>query len=92
MSEPDDSDHVAPSADFRRTAEAARCITGIVAARARGDFAGAEQLLTSMDDHARAAGGVFLADLLIGLLAGYEDRAVADVARDLSVQVASVCA
>lgn len=75
--------------NFRLTADAAQKAAGIIAARSRGDVAGAERLLASMDDHTRAAGSLFLADLVVGLLASYEGRPVEVVAAELSLQVAA---
>ena len=77
-------------ANFRITADAAQRIAGVIAARSRGDLDGAEKLLASMDDHTRAAGSLFLADLAIGLLAQYEQRPVEQVAAELSLHVAAL--
>lgn len=79
----------AERAAFAITSDAAQRIAGMIAARARGDLAGAETLLSGLDDRRRAAGAVFLADLAIALLAAAEDREPHDVASELSLQLAS---
>jgi hypothetical protein len=90
MTERPDAAPDGPSAAFARTADAAQRTAGIIAARARGDFDGAQRLLASMDDHTRAAGGLFLADLAVSLLAYAEGRSADQVAAELSLHVASV--
>ena len=77
------------AASFLATAEAAQAGAGIIAARHRGDLASVEALLRGLDDSTKAAGFMFLADLAVALLARYEDRAVDDVAADLSLQIAA---
>ena len=79
-----------PAAAFAHTADAAQRIAGVVAARARGDLDGVERLLASMDDHTQAAGGLFLADLAVNLLARTENRATEQVATELSLHIASL--
>lgn len=79
-----------PAAAFAVTADAAQRAAGVIAARHRGDFAGANTLLSGMDDHARASGCLFLADLAVALLAGREGRAVDEVAAELSLQIAEL--
>jgi hypothetical protein len=79
-----------PVAAFQLTAEAAQRAAGAVAGRHRGDFEGAETLLSEMDDHTRAAGCLFLADLAIALLAKVEGRSVDEVAAELSLQIAAL--
>ncbi len=78
------------AAGFARTADAAQRVAGIIAARSRGDLAGVERLLAGMDDHTRAAGALFLADLALALLARAEGRPVDQVAADLSLHVAAL--
>jgi Fe-Mn family superoxide dismutase len=77
------------TASFLATAEAAQAGAGIIAARHRGDLASAEALLSGLDDRTKAAGFMFLADLVVALLARYEDRSIDDVAADLSLQIAA---
>jgi hypothetical protein len=77
------------AAAFQTTADAAQRAAGVVASRHRGDFEGAEILLAGLDDHTRAAGCLFLADLAIALLAKVEGRSVDEVAAELSLQVAA---
>jgi hypothetical protein len=78
-----------PLAAFRLTADAAQRTAGVIAARHRGDLEGSEQLLTGLDDHSRAAGGLFLADLAISLLATLQGQSVDDVAGELSLHIAA---
>jgi hypothetical protein len=78
-----------PRQRFADTAEAAQRIAGLIAARSRGDLAGADTLLAGMDNQARAAGAVFLAELAIALLAHAEHRPVDEVAAELSLHIAS---
>jgi hypothetical protein len=78
-----------PAASFLAAAQAAQAGAGIIAARHRGDLASADTLLDGLDDRARAAGFLFLADLAVTLLAAMEDRPVDQVAADLSLQIAS---
>ena len=77
------------AASFQATAEVARAGAGIVAARHRGDLESAETLLAGIDDRARAAGFLFLADLAIALLAASQGRAVDDMAAEVSLQIAA---
>lgn len=79
-----------PAAAFRRTADAAQSAVGIVAARHRGDFVGANSLLADMDDQTRAAGCLFLADIAIALLAQAEGRTIDETAAELSLQLAAL--
>ena len=78
------------AAAFQLTADAAQRTAGVIAARARGDHDGAERLLASMDDHTRAAGGLFLADLTVALLAHAEGRPADEIAGELSLHIASL--
>lgn len=78
-----------PAQAFGDTLDAAQRSAGVIAARHRGDFAGAENLLTGLDDPSRAAGGLFLADLAIALLAHAEGREVDAVAGEISLQLAA---
>jgi hypothetical protein len=79
-----------PAAAFALTADAAQRAAGVIAARHRGDFDGANTLLAALDDHTRAAGCLFLADLAIALLAKTEGRDVDAVAAELSLQIAGL--
>ena len=74
---------------FLATAEVARAGAGVIAARHRGDLASVDTLLAGVDDRARAARFLFLADLAVALLAQAEGRPVGDVAADLSLQIAA---
>lgn len=76
------------AAAFRATADAAQRAAGVISARHRGDLEGASTLLGSLDDRARAAGCLFLADLAVALLARAEGRDIGDVAADLSLELA----
>ena len=77
-----------PSGSFLAAAEAAQVIAGVIAARHRQDLAGAHALLENLDDTARAAGSLFLADLAVALLARCEERPADEVAAAISVQIA----
>ena len=61
-----------PGASFRAAAEAAQAGAGIIAARHRGDRAGAKALLDGLSDADQAAGFLFLADLAVMRLASRE--------------------
>lgn len=76
-------------AAFAETSQAAQRIAGMVAARSRGDLAGANALLLDLTDAQRAAGATLLADLALGLLARAEGRPIVDVASELSLHLAS---
>lgn len=58
-----------PAASFLAAAQTAQVGAGIIAARSRGDLASADALLEGLDDRARAAGFLLLADLAVALLA-----------------------
>ena len=76
------------SESFLATAEAAQVMAGVIVARHRRDRDGAGTLLESLDDRARAAGSLFLADLAVALLARCEDRPVDEVVAGISLQIA----
>ncbi len=78
-----------PAASFLAAAQTAQVGAGIIAARSRGDLASADALLEGLDDRARAAGFLLLADLAVALLAAAEQRPVHEVAADLSLQIAN---
>ena len=77
-----------PSESFLATAEAAQVIAGVIAARHRRDLAGANTLLETLDDRARAAGSLFLAELAVALVARCQEQAVDEVATGISLQIA----
>jgi hypothetical protein len=79
----------ASAASFLAAAKTAQAGAGIVAARHRGDLASADALLDDIDDRAKAAGFLFLADVAIALLASYEGRPVDQVAADISLDIAA---
>ncbi len=79
-----------PAAAFSATADAAQRGAGVIAARHHGDLAGANTLLGGLDDRARAAGFLFLADLAVALLAQREGRPIDDVAAELSLHIAAL--
>jgi hypothetical protein len=76
-------------AAFAATGEAAQRLAGVIAARHRGDESGVGPLLDGLDNATRAAGGLLLADVAIGLLAHAEGREPADVAAQLSLSIAA---
>ncbi len=79
-----------PRAAFLITADAAQRAAGVIAARHRGDFVGADTLLHGLDDHTRAAGCLFLADLAVALLAQADGRDIETVAAELSLHIAAL--
>jgi hypothetical protein len=78
------------AAAFAVTADAAQRAAGVIAARHRGDFAGANTLLEGLSDHERAAGCLFLADLAVALLAQTTGQDVDAVAGELSLHIAEL--
>ncbi|PRZ40476.1 hypothetical protein CLV47_1166 [Antricoccus suffuscus] len=85
------SEHQETRARFAQTAESAQRLAGVVAARHRGDLTGANSLLCSFDDEqCKVAGSVFLCDIVLSLLAQAEGRDIADVASDVSMQLAAL--
>ncbi len=79
-----------PADSFRITVDAAQRVVGVLAARDRGDHAGAASLLTDLDDHTRASGSMFLANLAMSLLAQAEGRDLQDTAAELSLHLAAL--
>ncbi|MEV6304552.1 superoxide dismutase [Actinoplanes sp. NPDC051861] len=62
---------------------------GVVAAKHRGDFAGAEELLTAMgDERARARGFCLLAELALNLVRARTGQTMDDLVRELSLLMA----
>ncbi|MER7474786.1 superoxide dismutase [Micromonospora sp. NPDC000018] len=62
---------------------------GIIAARRRGDLAGADELLAAFDsEQARTLGFYLLADLTLGLLATQTGQSLDEVVRELTLFVA----
>ncbi|TQS45376.1 superoxide dismutase [Cryptosporangium phraense] len=79
-----------PGAAVRAATDAAQRAAGVVAARRRGDDAGAEALLKSFPDEAAKAGGFFvLADLAIALLASASRQSTDEVVQDLTILLAA---
>jgi Zn-dependent protease with chaperone function len=76
------------SESFKATADAAQVMAGVIAARHRRDLAGANTLLDSLDDGARAAGCLFLAELAVALLSRYQERPADEIAASISLQIA----
>ena len=78
--------------DARGAAATARLTmraAGVLAARQRGDVAGAQALMASFDDDDDRAYGFFLvAELCAGLLAAAIDRPVGLILQDLSLCLA----
>ncbi|RNH93515.1 superoxide dismutase [Micromonospora aurantiaca] len=62
---------------------------GVIAARHRGDLAGAETLLASFDtEQARTFGFYLLADLALGLVRAQTGESLDDLVRHLTLLVA----
>ncbi|MFI5957463.1 superoxide dismutase [Cryptosporangium sp. NPDC051539] len=79
-----------PSAAIHAAADAAQRAAGVIAARRRGDDAGAEALLSSFPGEAAKAGAFFvLADLAIALLARASDQSTDEVVQDLTIVLAA---
>ncbi|AYF26849.1 MULTISPECIES: superoxide dismutase [Micromonospora] len=63
---------------------------GVIAARRRGDFAGAETLLASFEtEQARTLGFYLLADLALGLVRAQTGQSPDELMRELTLLVAT---
>jgi hypothetical protein len=70
--------------------DAAQRVAGIVAARGRGDDAGARELLTSFGNESELAGGALLvAELSLGMLHRETGESLDDCVRDLGLHLES---
>ncbi|GAA0221076.1 superoxide dismutase [Cryptosporangium japonicum] len=79
-----------PGAAIRAATDAAQRAAGVIAARRRGDDAGAEALLESFPDEGAKAGAFFvLADLAIALLASASNQSTDEVVQDLTILLAA---
>ncbi|XVV13971.1 superoxide dismutase [Actinoplanes sp. CA-131856] len=66
---------------------------GVVAAKHRGDFAGAEELLTSMgDSQAQARGFCLLAELALSLVRTQTGQSMDELVQELSLLMADATA
>ncbi|MFI7024434.1 superoxide dismutase [Micromonospora sp. NPDC049900] len=71
-------------------AELVQRAAGVIAAKHRGDLAGAEELLAAFDsEQARTLGFYLLADLSLGLLRTQSGQSLDDLVRELSLLVAA---
>ncbi|MER5458579.1 superoxide dismutase [Micromonospora sp. NPDC002389] len=71
-------------------AELVQRAAGVIAAKHRGDLAGAEELLAAFDsEQARTLGFYLLADLSLGLLRTQSGQSLDDLVRELSLLVAT---
>jgi hypothetical protein len=71
-------------------AEAVQRAAGVIAARHRGDLAGAESLLAAFPtDQARTAGFYLLAELALGLVRAQTGQSMDDLVRELSLHLAT---
>ncbi|MGW0507163.1 superoxide dismutase [Micromonospora sp. NPDC003241] len=71
-------------------AELVQRAAGVIAAKHRGDLAGAEELLAAFDsEQARTLGFYLLADLGLGLLRTQSGQSLDDLVRELSLLVAA---
>ncbi|MEW2383846.1 superoxide dismutase [Micromonospora sp. NPDC047707] len=71
-------------------AELVQRAAGVIAARHRGDLAGAEELLTAFpSEQARTLGFYLLADLALGLVRASTGESMDDLVRELSLLVAA---
>lgn len=70
-------------------AELVQRAAGVIAARHRGDLAGAEELLAAFpSEQARTLGFYLLADLALGLVRGISGESMDELVRELSLLVA----
>lgn len=73
----------------RAMADAAQRAVGVLAARRRGDFAGAETLLADFpDDSARAFGFFLVGELTLALLEASTGAPADELCQDLSLGIA----
>lgn len=71
-------------------ADAAQRAAGVIAARHRGDLAGAEALLASFPtEQARTLGFYLLAELALGLLRSQAGQSMDELVRELSLHLAA---
>ncbi|SCL58504.1 hypothetical protein GA0070617_3837 [Micromonospora yangpuensis] len=71
-------------------AELVQRAAGVIAAKHRGDLAGAEELLAAFgSEQARTLGFYLLADLALGLLRGQSGQSLDELVRELSLLVAA---
>lgn len=71
-------------------ADAAQVVTGVIAARGRGDVAGARDLLASIDRDELLGGSLLVAALALGLLCRATGETLDECAGDLSLQIAGL--
>jgi hypothetical protein len=75
-------------AELAPVVSAAQRVAGIVAARGRGDTAGARELMRSFESEGELAGGALLvAELSLGLLHRQTGEPLEDCVRDLCVEM-----
>ncbi|MEV7350870.1 MULTISPECIES: superoxide dismutase [Micromonospora] len=78
------------SAATPAAAELLQRAAGVIAAKHRGDPAGAEELLAAFpSEQARTLGFYLLADLALGLVRAQSDQSMDDLVRELSLLVAT---
>ncbi|MFI0796990.1 superoxide dismutase [Micromonospora rubida] len=71
-------------------AELLQRAAGVIAAKHRGDLAGAEELLAAFpSEQARTLGFYLLADLALGLVRASSGQSMDDLVRELSLLVAA---
>ena len=76
--------------DAARLFDHAQQAAGVIAAKHRGDLAGAEALLTGFpDDPARVRGFCLLAELALSLVRAQTGQSMDDLVRELSLHMAS---
>jgi len=75
-------------AELAPVVSAAQRVAGIVAARGRGDAAGARELMRTFESESELAGGALLvAELSLGLLHRQTGEPLEDCVRDLCVEM-----
>lgn len=76
------------AAELRPVVDAAQRVAGVLAARRRGDAAGASSLMRSFVDERELAGGaLLLAEITLGLYGEETGRDVDACVRELSLQL-----
>lgn len=73
--------------DLGPVVDAAQVVTGVIAARARGDVDGARALLTSIDQAELLSGALLVAELSLGLWSRAAGESVDRCAGDLSIEL-----
>ncbi len=77
--------------DARHLADNAQLAAGVVAAKHRGDLAGAEELLSAFGSDVAAAGGFLtLAEVALGLVRAQTGQSMDELVQELSLLIGTV--